>query len=163
MKNGSIRIYALAICFVSIICAAITTGFGLYNVVTLLAPQITIEPFRIDAYRSNDTFTSSQAAFSSGRIIPGSVIEPGGFIRAPNALAEPNNAFEDMSDTEITELRISRLNNELDSHRSRAILSLIKQVIIILLSSALFYAHWKLANHLGNTDNPPEKTKGGDS
>ena len=43
-RLASIRFYALAVCFVSVICIAITTGFALYNLMTLAAPQLTIDP-----------------------------------------------------------------------------------------------------------------------
>ncbi|MBT6042373.1 MAG: hypothetical protein HOH14_02640, partial [Gammaproteobacteria bacterium] len=55
----SIRIYALAVCFVSLLCAAITSGFALYNLISLVAPSATIEPSRVQFYSSNEAFLNS--------------------------------------------------------------------------------------------------------
>ena len=69
----SIRIYALAVCFVSIICVAITSGFSLYNFITLVAPEFTIEPNRLQSYSSNAVFVSASSAFlgRGGRPVQG--------------------------------------------------------------------------------------------
>ena len=61
----SIRIYALAVCFVSIICVAITSGFALYNLITLMAPEVTIDPSRLQSYSSNEVFVRSPGGSDS--------------------------------------------------------------------------------------------------
>ena len=140
----SIRVYALAVCFVSILCAAITAGFALYNLVTLAAPSLTIEPSRIDYYRSNAVFTSTPGPYFPRMPIPQAINESG----TSQALAM-QNPFADMSEAEITALRQERLQTELDNHSSRARLSLLRQGIIILISSILFFVHWRLAKNIG--------------
>ena len=139
----SIRLYALAVCFVSLLCAAITSGFALYNLVTLAAPSLTIEPYRIQSYSSNEVFTNSQFPYPAfGRA---SFIINEGVSQAPPV----NNPYAEMSDEEITAARLSRLQAELDAHAGSARLSLLRQGIIILISSLLFFTHWRLAKNVG--------------
>lgn len=142
----SIRLYALAVCFVSLLCAAITSGFALYNVVTLAAPSLTIEPSRIQFYSSNETFTNSQLPFPALGRAP--VFYNEGIAQAPQI----NNPYAEMTEAEITAARLARLQNELDAHASRARLSLLRQGIIILISSLLFFTHWRLAKNVGGDE-----------
>ncbi len=110
-RLASIRFYALAVCFVSVICIAITTGFALYNLVTLAAPQLTIDPYRIQQLSSNAEFVQSPGPYFSRVGMPG-LITGEGF--APGQSLE--NPFANMSEAEITAVRLERLQSEYDFH-----------------------------------------------
>lgn len=125
----------------------------LYNMVTLITPELTIEPSRIDSYRSNEAFVNSPSPFAFS--LSGPAFAPVG-IRESFPGGAVQNQFEGMDETEITELRLRRLDTELDAHSSRAKLSIIRQIIIILISALLFFVHWQLAHRIGNTKNTVE-------
>jgi len=141
----SIRIYALAVCFVSIICVAITSGFASYNLITLIAPAVTIDPGRLQSYSSNEVFVRSPGGyFMRGGPVPSFIGNEG--IATSRQQQDP---FADMSEDEITALRLAQRQADIDSHRSRARLSILRQGIIILISSILFFVHWRLAKSIG--------------
>ncbi len=151
-RLASIRFYALAVCFVSVICIAITTGFALYNLVILAAPQLTIDPYRVQQLSSNTAFTQSPGAYLSRVPVPGMI--PGEGLVQGQSLESP---FANMSEAEITALRLERLQSEYDFHQQRAGISLLRQAIIILVSSILFLIHWRLAK-ANNDDNQPDNS-----
>ncbi len=136
----SIRFYALAVCFVSVICVAITSGFALYNLISLAAPQLTIDPYRIQTLSSNDVFVNSPGAYMPRLQAPVPIFQEG--LVPAQALESP---YANMSEAEITALRLEKLESEYDFHQQRARLSLLRQCIIILVSSILFLVHWRLA------------------
>ncbi|MFT5321373.1 MAG: hypothetical protein ACI934_001523 [Pseudohongiellaceae bacterium] len=43
---------------------------------------------------------------------------------------------------------------EIDTHTSRARLSILRQGIIILISSILFFSHWRLAKSIDKEEEP---------
>ncbi|MBI1899782.1 MAG: hypothetical protein HYS13_01550 [Planctomycetia bacterium] len=49
-----IQIYALAVCFVTLMCFVVALGIGLYDMVQMAAPNFTLESYQ--PYQSNDAF-----------------------------------------------------------------------------------------------------------
>lgn len=49
-----IQIYALAVCFATLMCFVVALGVGLYDVVQLTAPDLTLQHYQ--PYQSNHTF-----------------------------------------------------------------------------------------------------------
>tara|TARA_B110000305_G_C19441967_1_gene642422 strand:- start:448 stop:915 length:468 start_codon:yes stop_codon:yes gene_type:complete len=146
----SIRIYALAVCFVSIICVAITSGFALYNLITLIAPEVTIDPSRLQPYSSNEVFVRSPGGYlMRGGPVPAFIGNEG--IAAARQQQDP---YADKSEEEITALRLAQRQAEIDTHTSRARLSILRQGIIILISSILFFSHWRLAKSIDKKEEP---------
>ena len=56
MLRSAIQIYALAVCFCTLMCLAVAMGIGIYDVVQISVPQFTV-PW-IDPYLSNDQFVA---------------------------------------------------------------------------------------------------------
>lgn len=54
MGRSLIQVYALCVCFVSLICFVVTLGIGLYDVVQITAPAFTVA--RLPYYQSNGQF-----------------------------------------------------------------------------------------------------------
>lgn len=148
-REPSIRLYALAVCFVSVICVAITAGFALYNGVKLAAPELTIEPYRIQNLMTNEAFVSNPGLYPRPM-----AIGPDGVTRALDT-ADP---FAGMSEAQITQRRLERLHNEIDMHRRSAIQSLLRQGIIILVAAVLYFCHWRLARRIGAGPDAPGDT-----
>ena len=147
MSNGYLKIYALAVCFASLMCGAITIGVFLFNIVKVVAPEATIDPNTISYYSSNEAFRNSP--FSSARARPLPYAIASGGVIAPRALImnDQTNTPE-LSEEQIENLRVKQLNAMLSNHKFRARQGIIQQAIIILISLVLFIAHWKLAKKL---------------
>ena len=140
MNNKTIKIYALAVCFASLMCGAIVAGFFLFNMIKVVAPEATIDPNTIRYYSSNEAFRNSP--FSSARARPP-------FARAPPGIITnyPTDTPE-LSKEEIENIRLQQLNAVLSNHAFRARQGIILQTIIMLISLVLFIVHWKLAKKL---------------
>ena len=147
MSDGNIKIYALAVCFASLMCGAITTGVFLFNIVKVVAPEATIDPNTISYYSSNEAFRNSPFSSARARPLP-YAIGSGGVIAPRAAIINDSTDTPELSEEEIENLRVQQRNAMLSNHKFRARQGIIQQTIIILISLLLFIAHWKLAKKL---------------
>lgn len=116
MSPHLLRIYALAVCFVSVIVFSVSTGIGVYDVVQVNLPETTLSGWQYERYQSNDNFTRDW----------------------PRDKAMPD-------DDTLTRLREEGYRIALQGEVRNAKQSLIQQVIIMLIMVALFFIHWKLS------------------
>ena len=57
MKKSLLEIYALAVCFVTVICFSIVLGIGLYDILEMSNPEMTIKSYQYQKHQSNEAFT----------------------------------------------------------------------------------------------------------
>ena len=153
MKNGSYKIYALAICFVTLMCSAITMGVILYNFVKIAAPEVTLDSHTYDAHQSIEAFRRSSYAFRGspiyalGRQAPAFIVGGAfdGSSRIP-VVDAPDRTTESpaISDDELEKLRVQSYESVLRGHKHSAVQSTIRLTIILLVSLSLFFIHWRL-------------------
>ena len=48
--------YALAVCFVTLVCFTIALGIGLYDIIQIVNPEFTITGYEFKRYQSNEAF-----------------------------------------------------------------------------------------------------------
>lgn len=153
MGNGSVRIYALVVCFSSLMCGAVATGFGLFNLIKVVAPESTISPETLNMYSSNEEFRKSllsSAPVLSNQIPP--VFSSGQTVVVPQSFVVPKAKVNtELSETEIEALRSKKLKSRISNHRFRARQGLYQQVIALLICAALFFSHWKLITKLSKS------------
>ena len=118
MKKSLLEIYALAICFVTIICFAVVLGIGLYDVLEMSNPEMTIKSYQYQKHQSNEAFTRNRSKQKEKR-----------------------------SETEITETREKSYSVALKAEQRDAIQSFIRVLIIMLINFIIFLIHWRLAKH----------------
>ncbi len=147
MNNGIMKIYALAVCFTSLLCCAITASFFLFNMVKLIAPEATIDPNMMHYYASREAYRNSP--YFPARARPAAfALGPGGVIMPPApARNDPTNTPE-LTEEEIDKLRLQQLDSVITRHTFQARRGVILQIIIMLISMGLFTVHWKLAKKL---------------
>ena len=157
MKNGVFKFYLLIVCFVALMCAAITLGKGLYNVVSLVAPKLTLNTYIYNKHKSIETFRQSmtvpnthnpRALYAVGspgmpmpRIMPFEGIHSGVPVDNDKTVDQTT-----MSDDEVNELRLKSLNSTLSNHRREALQNVIQLGIIFFIALSLFVVHWRIAN-----------------
>ena len=56
MKQSILEIYALAVCFVTLVCFVIALGIGVYDLIEIANPEVTITSWEYDRHQSNETF-----------------------------------------------------------------------------------------------------------
>ena len=116
MKKTLLEIYALAVCFVAIICAAIMLGIGAYDVVEMSKPEMTLRSWDYQRYQTNEGFTRDWPA---GKEIP--------------------------DDAKVTALRQEGYRVAVKAEQRDAVQSMVRVFIILLIDGLIFFAHWRLA------------------
>lgn len=133
MKKSLLGIYALAVCFVTLIVFTITLGVGIYNIVELTNPELTMNAWEWEKYQSNDAFFDQMPRYYD---------ENGNIDKR-------NNYDED----EITKKREGSYKIAVKSVKRGAFQSLIRVLIILTINIAVFIPHWFLAKRSRETDN----------
>lgn len=117
MKKSLLEIYALAVCFVTIICFAVSLGVGLYDVLEMSAPKFTLKSSDFEKHQTNEAFT-----------------------RGWN-----EERRKKYTEEEIANLREASYQVALAKEKRDAVQSLIRIIIIMLIDIVIFVIHWKIA------------------
>ena len=149
--DKTLRFYLLAVCFVAVVCFAITGGMFFYAVVKIAAPELTLASWSYSAHQSLENFRRSQFnPANTGRPAllargPGSMqaipVDPGNNVSDP-AQASTNTS---PSDEELERLRQESYQQVLNNHQRGALQDLIRLSIVLLVSAVLFLTHWRMA------------------
>ena len=59
MKRNLVEVYALAVCFVALVCCAIALAFGIYDIMRIANPEFTLNSFQYERHQSNESFTNN--------------------------------------------------------------------------------------------------------
>ena len=126
MKKSILEIYALAICFVALICFVAALGIGVYDLIQIASPEFTLNAYEYERHQSNENFRGP-----SGRQLRGI---------APAILIEPTERPEE----EVTQQREESYQAALRSERRRAGQSLTRMAIVLVIDVLVFLPHWLL-------------------
>ena len=124
MKRTIGAIYAYAVCFVVLICFAITLGIAMYDVIGIFNPKFTMNSWDLPRLLSNEKYCSSIPATS-----------------APEVCKSNNQA-------EITKARLEAYQHELDNEVFSDKQSLVRCLIVLLIDLMLFIPHWRMARRI---------------
>ena len=127
MKKSILEIYALAVCFVALVCFVIALGIGVYDLIQITSPEFTINVYEYERHQSNEAFRGSPGRALRG-IAPGIPIEP-----------------TERPEEEVTQQREESYQAALRSERRRGMQSLIQIGIILVIDVLVFVPHWLLA------------------
>ena len=75
MKKSILEIYALAVCFVALVCFVIMLGIGTYDLIQIANPEFTLNAYEYERHQSNEAFRRSPRVELRG-IAPGVSVEP---------------------------------------------------------------------------------------
>lgn len=118
MKKSLLEIYALAVCFVTVICFAIVLGIGLYDILEMSNPEMTIKSYQYQRHQSNEAFSRNKSKYK-----------------------------EKYSEAEITKIREKSYSVALKAEQRDAIQSFIRVLIIMLIDIIIFLIHWRLGKY----------------
>jgi len=127
MKKSILEIYALAVCFLALLCFVIALGIGVYDLIQIANPEFTISAYEYERHQSNEAFDTVRG--SPGRTLRG--ISPGIPI-------EPTERPEE----EVTQQREESFQAALRFERRRGMQSLIQIIIILVIDVLVFVPHW---------------------
>jgi hypothetical protein len=154
--DRSFRIYLLAVCFVSVVCVAIMAGVGLYSLLKIAAPELTLDTHSYNAHQSLNNFKSSH--FFASRFHPQALFIPGAMgvarsmpMRQSDMLinSQPDADPTPLSDEEVGHLRLESYQILIKNHKRSAMQELIRTAIVLLVSCFLFFVHWRLIRNYG--------------
>lgn len=143
MKKTILEIYALAVCFATIVCATVALGIALWDVVQVTAPEFTINNYSFERYQDNDSFRSSDCAADPAR--KAAEAAAAAASGTATATAASNNGKCGYSDAELDAKRVQEWTKQLNSEKRQGFQSLVRCLIVILLDLLVFSAHWILA------------------
>lgn len=127
MDQLLVRIYALLVCFVTVICITVSTGMGLYQIVKIVSPELTMSTQQlqsIELYGQN-----RYPGFRISGPESGALVHP----EAPKSIEELN-AIQEVE-----------LQKRMDNERKAAIASLIRIAIVLIVTIPVFYLHWQIS------------------
>ena len=126
MKKTFLEIYALAVCFVTVVCFVAALGVAIYDVVQIANPEFTMNSWQYERFQSNDAFWR------------------GCRDRSGYCSAEEKKK-QRPSETQLTRQRKDAFALALKSEQREGAQSLLKATIVLLIDMAVFFVHWILA------------------
>jgi len=155
--DRSFRIYLLAVCFVSVVCVAITAGVGLYSLLKIAAPEFTLDTHSYNSHQSLENFKKSH--FYATRFHTQALSIPGAMgvarpmpMRQSDMLQNSTQKADPtpLPDEEVEQLRLGSYQMLITNHKRTAMQELIRTAIVLLVSCVLFFAHWRLIRKYDN-------------
>ena len=67
MKKSILEIYALAVCFVALLCFVIALGIGVYDLIQITNPEFTLNAYEYERHQSNEAFRGFPGRAALGR------------------------------------------------------------------------------------------------
>jgi hypothetical protein len=131
-------------------------GVGLYSVLKVAAPELTLDTHSYNAHQSLDSFKSSH--FYGSRLHPQALFIPGAMgvtrsmpRRQSDMLinSETDAGPTPLSDEEVEHLRLESYQMLIKNHKRSAMQELIRTAIVLFVSGILFFLHWRLISNYG--------------
>ncbi|MBI5026886.1 MAG: hypothetical protein HZC12_09245 [Nitrospirae bacterium] len=122
MKKSILEVYALAVCFATIVCFVIAFGISIYDIVRIANPEFTMSSYEYNRHQSNDAFWKGSDSCSSG-----------------------NKKRQRPADEELTKQRLASYQQSIKSEQRDAFQSLTQSVIIFIIAVVVFLVHWRVA------------------
>lgn len=125
MKKSILEIYALAVCFVTVVCFVVAFGMAIYAVVGIADPEFTMRSWTYEQHHSNETYWASH-----------------GGNQYCNTDEKKN---ERPSEADLTKRREESYARVISSEHRDSAQMLVKTVIVILIDMVVFLFHWGIA------------------
>lgn len=137
MKKTAIEVYALIICLGAMACLAVNTGLVIYNVVSLVKPDLAISNYQYTNHQSNDNYWQHQFDRLNSMQISDFTLKS----------KEGKKRIQRPIESELTKQRINSYQNVINAEKRSATRDLIFESIIILVSVILVFTHWHFVLH----------------
>lgn len=125
MKKTILEIYALAVCFITVICFVVCLGVAGYSLIEIVKPDFTMDSYSYNKFQTNDIYWEN--------------------YNGCNSCSDENKKKPRPSEDELTKQRQEALSRALMSEQRGGAQSLVKTLIIILIDIVTFFIHWLIA------------------
>jgi len=124
--KSKLEIYALSVCFTSVLCLVISLGIGSYALVSINAPSLTMNSYLYNQHQSNETYWKS--------------------INRP---CHEKDCKETVKPEEkiLTEQREIAFSMAKKNEVRQSLQVLIKSGLFILFSALALFIHWRIARN----------------
>lgn len=129
MKKSILEIYALAVCFATVVCFVIALGVSIYDAIRIANPEFTINSYEYNRHQSNDAYWKSAYRCSID-----------------------DKKEQRPSDEELTKQRLASYQRVTKSELRYAFQSLAQNMIALVMAIVLFLVHWRLARRARETN-----------
>lgn len=129
MKRAILEVYALAVCFMTVVCFVIALGMALYGVVGMTNPEFTMHSYVYARHESNDAFWNRDEAMP---------------FRPPQATPGAEPAKPRPPEAELTKLRLASLAHAIASERRDNAQTVVKTSIVVFIDLLVFLLHWAI-------------------
>jgi hypothetical protein len=134
MKKTLLEIYALLICLGAVICFAISLGIGVYSMIGIIDPEITLDSWEYSKHQSNDAYWEDKRGSLYVPVVEPKEVEPP---------VRPNK-------NELTKQRLESFASAIKIEKRESKQSVLRISIILFICTILFFIHWRIAKKTRN-------------
>ncbi len=116
--KSKLEIYALSVCFASIVCLVISSSFIGYGLIEIITPQTTMNSYEYMVYQSNDNYWERYKA---------------------------NKSNPRPSEEVLTKERIERFQAVIENEKRDGLRNILQSITFVLSASVALLIHWKIA------------------
>ena len=120
--KSKLEIYALSVCFASVVCLVISAGIAGYSIFEITAPELTMNSYRYDKYQTNEAFWKSEVSCSKEK----------------QTEVKPDEEA-------LTKQRLAAFAVEVKAEKREGAQTLVRCFMFILVSGIALFIHWKIA------------------
>ena len=125
LKKTILEIYALSVCFITVVCFVVALGLMSYGVIGISSPEFTMSSWAHTQHQTNDAFWNGS---------------PGAPFRGPG-----EQLRERPSDADLTKQREQSYVRAVANERRDSAQSVVKAMIVIVIDLVVFLFHWLIA------------------
>jgi hypothetical protein len=125
LKKSILEIYALAVCFVTVVCFVVALGIATYSILEIAKPEFTIDSWQYSSHQTNDAYWNS----CSGN----------------RYCSSEEKKKERPSELELTKQREESFARILSNEQRDGSQALVKCLIVLLIDAAAFALHWLIS------------------
>ena len=118
--KSKLELYALSVCFASVVCLVVSAGIGGFSIVEIIAPELTMSSYKYDKYQTNETFWK-------------------------DACSKDEAAGNKPGAEVLTKQRTEEFAVEITAERREGFQTLVRCLMFILASGTALLVHWNIA------------------
>jgi hypothetical protein len=122
LKKSILEVYAMAVCFVCVLCFVVSAGLAMYGLVGMANPEFTMSSWTYGQHQTNDAFVAGPPEFPR--------------------IGEGEQRRERPPEAELTQKRVDSFARAIASERRASAQTVVKTVIVMLIDLLVFLFHW---------------------
>jgi hypothetical protein len=130
LKKSLLELYALAVCFTTIVCFVVALGIAIYDIIRIVSPEFTLSSYEYDRHQNNDAFWKGYKC---------------GYDKLGKEMQRP-------PEEELTKQRLESYQVEVKSEQRSGYQGMTKSVIVLIIDILVFIVHWQIARRARETN-----------